>query len=89
MSPVEIATKMGKSSVTGSLKRILRRLMAERLIAQTMPDKPRSRLQKYRRTEKGKAMVASLVTDQVPPPRGEPSHTQTDQPPVAKTGPTS
>ena len=86
MSPDEIATKMGKSSVTGSLKRILRRLMAERLIAQTMPDKPRSRLQKYRRTEKGKAMVASLVTDQVPPPRGEPSHAQTDQAPGTENG---
>lgn len=89
MSPVEVARKMGKSSVTGSLKRILRRLMAEKLIAQTIPDKPRSRLQKYRRTEKGKAMVASLVTDQAQPAHSEPSHVQTDQAPGAETGPKS
>jgi ATP-dependent DNA helicase RecG len=56
-SSAEIARKLGKSGVTGALKRTLRRLLADDLVGQTIPDKPQSRLQKYRLTAKGLATL--------------------------------
>lgn len=56
-SSAEIARKLGKSGVTGALKRTLRRLLADGAAVQTIPDKPNSRLQKYRLTEKGRAWL--------------------------------
>ena len=47
-SAAEIAAALGKNSVSGSLKRTLRTLIAQGQIAHTIPDKPQSRLQKYR-----------------------------------------
>ena len=52
-SAAEIAAALGKNSVSGSLKRTLRLLMAQTQIAYTIPDKPRSRLQKYRLVRSG------------------------------------
>ena len=47
-SAAEIAAALGKNSVSGSLKKTLRTLMAQAQIEYTIPAKPQSRLQKYR-----------------------------------------
>ncbi|OGV40451.1 MAG: hypothetical protein A2X48_15195 [Lentisphaerae bacterium GWF2_49_21] len=54
ISPSEIAVKTGRKSVSGALKRLIRKLLEEGKIEPTIPGKPTSRLQKYRLTEKGR-----------------------------------
>lgn len=52
--PVSILSKqLGQKRVSGQLKIILKKLMSNSLIEFTIPDKPNSRLQKYRLTKKG------------------------------------
>ena len=54
LSMSEISLKIGsKKQVTGALKRLVQDLLSEKLIQRTIPDKPNSRLQKYRLTKKG------------------------------------
>ena len=48
LSLQELAEKLHRSSVTGALKRTIRSLLQKRQIVRTLPDKPNSRLQKYR-----------------------------------------
>ena len=42
------------------------RLLAQDLIAMTLPDKPQSRLQRYRLTAQGRALLAALQTQENP-----------------------
>lgn len=53
LSMSEISVKIGRKQVAGALKRLIQYLLSERLIERTIPDKPNSRLQKYRLTKKG------------------------------------
>jgi ATP-dependent DNA helicase RecG len=46
------------SSVTGQLNRAVAALLERGLVEMTVPDKPNSRLQKYRLTAAGRAAVA-------------------------------
>jgi ATP-dependent DNA helicase RecG len=50
----DISEHLGQKRVSGQLKVVLKDLMTEAIIEYTMPDKPQSRLQRYRLTAKGK-----------------------------------
>jgi ATP-dependent DNA helicase RecG len=48
LSRSALAKQLGHTTVSGGLKRSLRHLMQVGKIVHTLPDKPNSRLQKYR-----------------------------------------
>jgi len=60
LSMREIAKSLNKKTITGSLKRTIKKLIDDGLIEYTIPEKPSSRLQKYRLTTKGKKIKANL-----------------------------
>jgi ATP-dependent DNA helicase RecG len=49
----EIVQMLGHSEVSGSVKKAIAELIRYDLLDYTIPEKPRSRLQKYRTTGKG------------------------------------
>ena len=53
----ELIAHLKLRSKTGAFKRIMKELLDNGLIAYTLPDKPSSRLQKYRLTRKGQARL--------------------------------
>ena len=53
-----IALALGKQKPGRYLTDIIRHLLKEGLVERTMPEKPNSRLQKYRLTTKGMAVLA-------------------------------
>ena len=53
LSARALADALGMRSKTGALKRTLSEMLSETLIEYTLPDKPNSRLQKYRLTPEG------------------------------------
>ena len=60
-SPIAIISqKLGQKRVSGQLKVVLKKMLTENHIEYTIPDKPNSRLQKYRLTEKGRKVKANL-----------------------------
>jgi ATP-dependent DNA helicase RecG len=65
LSARELATSLGMQGKTGSLKRTIGDLLAETLIEYTLPDKPISRLQKYRLTPAGEALLAERSMENV------------------------
>ena len=56
-SSKEILIAAGYSQRTGNFKRTFERLIEDRLIEMTLPEKPTSRYQKYRTTQAGVAAV--------------------------------
>jgi ATP-dependent DNA helicase RecG len=57
LSSQEIALVIDLQTKSGALKRSLKQLLAQELIEYSLPDKPNSRLQKYRLTAKGRALL--------------------------------
>ena len=56
-SASELLSLLGLESKTGAFKRSIKELIDNNLIEYTLPDKPNSRLQKYRRTPKGQRLI--------------------------------
>ncbi|MBU2817121.1 transcriptional regulator, partial [Acidithiobacillus ferrooxidans] len=55
-----IAPILGHKTVSGELHKQIKRMVDGGLIEPTIPEKPSSRLQKYRLTAKGQALLAEL-----------------------------
>ncbi|MBL8735358.1 MAG: putative DNA binding domain-containing protein [Planctomycetes bacterium] len=53
----EISLRIGQKVVSGQLHKVLRELVAQKLVDYTLPAKPNSRLQQYRLTRRGRAQA--------------------------------
>lgn len=62
----EITEFLGMSRVYGNIARCLNALLDDKLIELTIPEKPRSRLQKYRITRKGRQVAKLLAGHHAP-----------------------
>ena len=51
----QLASELGHKTVSGELKKQIKRLLEIKVIEMTIPEKPNSRLQQYRLTDQGKA----------------------------------
>jgi ATP-dependent DNA helicase RecG len=56
MSKSELSVALGHSTISGKLNLRVSEMLNQGLIERTIPDKPNSRLQKYRLTEKGRTV---------------------------------
>lgn len=57
LSKSELAVALGHKSISGKLNLRIRQMLDGGLIERTLPEKPNSRLQKYRLTPRGRAML--------------------------------
>ena len=57
MAKKDISAKLGQKEVSGQLNKTMRDLLFEAMIEFTSPDKPNSRLQKYRLTQAGQKQL--------------------------------
>ena len=60
MSKSGLSRSLGQRSVSGQLNRVIGALLADGSIGYTIPDRPRSRLQRYRLTDAGRAVAEGL-----------------------------
>ena len=58
LSKAELAAGLGHKEISGQLNKVVRVLLGDQTIEHTIPDKPNSRMQRYRITAKGKALLA-------------------------------
>jgi len=62
LSAAELTEALGLHSKTGAFKRTIKELLEQNLIEYTIPDKPNSRMQKYRLTQKGTHFLTTKNT---------------------------
>ena len=67
LSKSAIAHGLGHRSVSAGLNRVVRRLLRDGRVAYTVPDKPNSRLQKYRITRAGQSVLRLCPLPSLPP----------------------
>ena len=60
LSKSEIASALEHTSISGKLNQRIRQMLSDGYIEYTIPDKPNSRLQKYRLTDAGKRLLKSM-----------------------------
>ena len=58
LAKAAISAALGQKEISGHLNQVIRVLLADQTLEYTLPDKPNSRLQQYRLTEKGRALLA-------------------------------
>ena len=61
LSKSDLAAKLVQKSVSGQLNKVVSQLLQEKRIGYTIPEKPNSRLQGYRLTDKGRQMVRGVT----------------------------
>jgi len=60
LSAGELVNYLGLKTKTGAFKRTMKDLLEQKMIEYTLPDKPTSRLQKYRLTSVGLALSKTI-----------------------------
>ena len=69
-SGTEVARSIGQKSLSGRLKIRIKSLLEDRIIERILPDNLHSRHQKYRLTNKGRALAATLTKKNTPRSKG-------------------
>jgi len=60
LSRKEISLKFGQKTISGQLNIVISKLLKDRLIAWTIPDKPLSSKQQHYLTDRGKAFLSII-----------------------------
>lgn len=60
LSKIDISQRLGQRGISGHLNQVIGFMLVDRTIEYTIPDKPKSSKQRYRLTEKGITLLASL-----------------------------
>lgn len=64
LGKAELSIALGHKEISGQLNKVIRVLLGDQTIEYTIAEKPNSRMQKYRLTEKGKVHLAGIKKKQ-------------------------